>query len=565
MAKPRSRPQLSFETAYIYDDAAGIADDHWSRRFFAQLFCAFDDGEFADLYEDRGRYPVSPSLLAGITILQYMYNVSDRAAVENTIMRRDWRIALGIRADYTGFAPSVLCRFRQRLVAHGRGRMLFETVLGRARELGLLSGRRKLRVDATHVVANVTRLSRAEVVREALRVVVCDAHKRYPELREDGDFGRLHDRYSEEVWIGGGGAVSDEQLRELGRDGLLLLQLVGWRQVRGADVLAQIITENFVVDEGEDAVRVRAPDERPDDRIATPHEPDARYGKKRNHKWLGDQAHVVETADEDRPNLVTDVLSTDPRAEDSTVLEQIAWRARSGTPEVDTLIADGGYASAHNSRAAAQIGVDLIAPPRSNNRKGWLPLEAFELDWERQVAICPQGHQSILWRERQRDLQIRFDTATCAACRRRRECTSSRQGRTLAPSREYRQLQRDRARSQTAQWKALYRRRAAIEGTISELVHCCGLRRSRYRDAPFRALHVLLSATALNVRRILKSLAESPVAHGGAAAASVLSSPLRSALLRPWRALWRRSWRLMTVARHWIAPTSPATHAALGL
>jgi len=41
-------------------------------------------------------------------VLQYMFRVSDRAAVDNTIMRRDWRIALGITPEYTGFAPRVL-------------------------------------------------------------------------------------------------------------------------------------------------------------------------------------------------------------------------------------------------------------------------------------------------------------------------------------------------------------------------------------------------------------------------------------------------------------------------
>lgn len=527
MAKPGSRPQLSFDTACVYDDAAGIPDDHWSRGFFEHVYCTFDDADFADLYEEGGRYPVSPSLLASLTILQYMFGASDRVAVENTIMRRDWRIALGITRDYAGFDASVLCRFRQRLVAHGREREILDTVVGKLGELGLLAGRRKLRVDATHIVADVTRLSRAELIRESMRVVVCAAYQRYPELRERADFRRLYERYGEEVWVGGGGGrkVRDEELAELGRDAVLLLRLVGGREVKGRAILAQVLAENFEVEGGDDHPPLRDSAQRPRDRIATPHEPDARWGKERHRKWLGDKAHFVETADRGYINYVIDVLVTEPNRNDSTLLSKLAWRSRLTVPEADTLLADTGYASAANSRQAAEMGLDLIAPPRFSNRSGRIPLSEFALDFERQVATCPEGHQSLWWRERDRDLQIRFDTKVCAACPRRSECTDSTRGRTLAPSREYQQLLRDRARAETDEWKALYRPRAGIEATISELVHCCGLRRSRYRGAPFRALHVFLSAAALNVRRMLRATLEQKAGCSGSASVPTALSP----------------------------------------
>jgi transposase len=539
MAKPRSRPQLSFDTAYVYDDAAGIPDDHWSRRFFEHVYCAFDDADFAELYEEGGRYPVSPSLLASLTILQYMFGASDRVAVENTIMRRDWRIALGIRRDYKGFDPSVLCRFRQRLVAHGREREILDTVVGKLGELGLLAGRRKLRVDATHVVADVTRLSRAELIRESMRVVVCAAYKRYPELRERADFRRLYERYGEEVWVGGGGGrkVSDEELAELGRDAVLLLRLVGGREVKGGAILAQVLEENFEVEGGDDDPPPRDSAKRPRGCIATPHEPDVGWGKERRRKWLGDKAHFVETADRGRINYVIDALVTGPNRNDSTMLSKLAWRSRLRMPEADTLLADTGYASAANSRQAAEMGFDLIAPPRFSNRLGKIPLSEFTLDFERQVATCPEGHESLWWRERDRDLQIRFDMKVCAACPRRAECTDSTRARTLAPSREYQQLLRDRARAKTDEWKALYRRRAGIEATISELVHCCGLRRSRYRGAPFRALHVFLSAAALNVRRMLRATLEQRAGCSGSASALPALSAAALATLKLAKAL----------------------------
>ena len=73
MAKPQSKPQLSLDVAAVTDDAAGLGPDHWSRHFFAHIFTAFDDGQFADMYEEGGRCPISPRLLACVTILQYLF------------------------------------------------------------------------------------------------------------------------------------------------------------------------------------------------------------------------------------------------------------------------------------------------------------------------------------------------------------------------------------------------------------------------------------------------------------------------------------------------------------
>jgi transposase len=519
MAKPRSKPQLSFESAHIADDGAGIPDDHWCRLFFEHVYLAFDDAQFGFLYKEGGRYPVSPSFLACVTLLQYMFRVSDREAVENTIMRRDWRIALGITAEYDGFHSTVLVRFRQRLKKQAGAGEIFDMVLERMEELGLVQGRRRLRVDATHLLADVARLSWAEALSEAMRIVICDARKRYDELATDKTFEELNERYGEESWLGTGEG-GDGRLVEVGHDALRLLSVVADREVKGKETLAELFGQVLVVEEDGSLRPYEKGDEPPAEPIATPHDPDARRGKKRNEEWVGDKVHVVETAaEDDLPNVIVDVVVTDPRVADSTMIETITERARAAVPEADTLVADNGYASAANTKTAAGNGFDLVAPPRPNTRKpGKFPIEAFSIDFEREVAICPEGHESVRWAVRERDIQIRFDTATCARCPRRSECTDSTRGRTLAPSREYEQLQRDRARAKTDEFRDLYRLRAPIEGTISQLVHRCGFRRSRYRGAKSRELHAWMAASALNVRRMLRWLAaeREPKADQGA-------------------------------------------------
>jgi len=527
MGKPQSRPQLSLMAGRQYDDWGGLPANHWSYRFHEHVFCELDDGEFADLYEDGGRQPVSPRLLVCITILQYIHRVSDREAVERCIDSRSWRIALGIEPGYEGFHHTVLCYFRKRLLAHGEERRVFDVVLDRVRALGLLKGHTKVRVDATKLIANVAVLSRGDMIREAIRVVVCSLAKLAPKLRERRpEFARLYDAYHEEYWLGGR-SDSSEDLRTLARDAQLALRLCGPYPVSGKETLAQILAENFTF-VGEEP-EPKLPEELAPGHIATPHEPDAEIGKEDDELWTGDKVHIVETVTEDGPGYVVDVLVTGPRVPDSNMTPEIVERVAEALPAVDTILDDSGYYSAANSVDAAGQGIDMISPPRQDTSKSALPASAFSYDFERQVARCPEGHESKSWRVGKR-LRIKFSRPVCRACPRRAECTTSpTEPRMLTLSPHYEQLQKDRARALTPEFKELYAQRAGIEATISELVHRCGLRRSRYRTKPKRELHALLSVAALNMRRLLRA----PAAENepNQQAAGVLSR-LRRALTR---------------------------------
>ena len=554
MAKPKSKPQLSLDSAHNSDRAAGIPPDYWCHRFFEHIYCSFDDAQFADLYEEGGRYPISPALLACITILQFMEKVSDRIAVLNTIMRRDWRIALGRDDAWEGFDASVLCNFRKRLVEHGWERRIFDHVIEQLEALGLLGGHRKVRVDSTKLVANVARLSRAEVISETLRVAVCELWDNYPELHQRPDLVRLYDDYGEERWLGRS-SEGDERLTRLGRDGYMLLELFDEieqpheRTVQCRELLQRVLEEHFAIDEddedgGDDGdLRALEGKELKKGRLVSPHEPDVKLGTKGGNRWIGDKVHFVETADGELPNFVIDLLVTDPTVPDVKMLTQIIERARFRTPEVDTVIADSGYASGQTSREADERGVELVSPPLANtSTRDIYPTERFHIDFANQTATCPAGKTTTKWYVRGTTILIRFDKAVCAQCRLRANCTTATTtGRTLTISRDYEQLMADRARAQTERFKALYRLRGAVEATISEAVHCCGLRRSRYRGEAKRTLHALFAATALNVRRFLRAAlpAGGFDAGGNPCAASGVLCTLTAACGRARRANWR--------------------------
>jgi len=511
MARPRRDRQLRLTSAHNADRAAGIPPDHWCYRFFELIYCSFDNSQFAHLYQDGGRAPISPTLLACITILQYAFKVSDRMAVESTIMRRDWRIALGRDDSWAGFDASVLCNFRKRLIEHGCEELIFGHVLEQLRSLGLLANRRKVRVDATSLVANVARLSRGDMISETLRVAVCELWDTHPQLRGRTELARLYDRYGEEVWLGSEGS-GEGRLTRLGRDGFVLLELfelVGQprpRTIECRDLLARVLEENFERCDDDDDPRPLEGDELEKDRTVTPHEPDVRLGTKKHKSWAGDKVHLVETADAGVPNFVVDVLVTEPTVPDVKVTLEIIDRARDVLPEAEVLLADSGYASAQNSREASEREIDLVSPPLANTRTGDIfPPERFVIDFAARTATCPAGKTTGRWYPGERGIRICFRQSDCAGCPLRSQCTTAKTcGRSLHISLYYEQLVRDRAHVKTEEFRKLYKLRAPVEGTISQAVHQCGLRVSRYRGRTKRKFHALMAGTGVNVRRWLQ-------------------------------------------------------------
>jgi hypothetical protein len=67
---------------------------------------------------------------------------------------------------------SVLCEFRARLVGGKLERKIFDALLEKFKEQGLLKGRRQQRTDSLQIVAAVRKLNRLELVMETMRLAI---------------------------------------------------------------------------------------------------------------------------------------------------------------------------------------------------------------------------------------------------------------------------------------------------------------------------------------------------------------------------------------------------------
>jgi transposase len=248
----------------------------------------------------------------------------------------------------------------------------------------------------------------------------------------------------------------------------------------------------------------------------SPYDADARYSDRHELGWVGYLMRLTETCEPGLPSLVLGVQTTPATTPDCSALPAIQadLAARDRLP--GTQVADGGYVTAGALVASRTQRVTLVGPMQPDSSwqaragRGYA-LPASRLDWERQRATCPQGKASSTWRpiDRRGKPAIRvpsgchFRVADCQACPARELCTrADRRSLTVAE----RAVHEARVQAQTARtsptFRATYRRRAGIEGTISVAVREAGARRARTRGLPkVRPEHMLIAAS-LNLGRL---------------------------------------------------------------
>ena len=109
-------------------------------------------------------------------------------------------------------------------------------------------------------------------------------------------------------------------------------------------------------------------------------------------------------------------------------------------------------------------------------------------------------------------LQVQFSKKDCLTCEVRPRCTRSKTAtRCLTLHRKDQQLavQAARQRQQTQLFKEQYAIRSSIEGTIGQATYKLGMCRSRYRGTTKTHFPHILTAAAINLKRVMDWLVES--------------------------------------------------------
>lgn len=531
----RSQTEVPAETARVARAAFPKGNSYLTLR--DELGPLYEDIDFAALFSELGQPGIAPSQLVTVTVMQYAEGLTDRQAAEAVRGRIDWKYLLGLELTDPGFDASALSEFRDRLIQGERVEQVLTSLLDRFKAQGLLKAGGKQRTDGTHVLAAIRQLNRLECVGETLRQVLNELAEVAPAWLLEQVTPDWFDRYGPrfDTYRLPQKEAERVALREqVGRDGAQLLTAIyadqtppELRSLLPVELMRQVWLQQYYVEAGQ--VKWRDKDNLPPQHllIQSPHDPQARNRTKRQLNWTGYTAHFTETCDPDTPNLITHVETTPATTADIQVTPRIhtALAEKKLLPAehlVDSAYLDAGEMLTSQTHYAIDLVGPLPPDPSWQAQAGQgFAVACFQIDWDTQTVTCPQGQTSTGWYPR-RDgrgnavIEVPFNRAKCLVCPARLHCTKSATEPRMIhfrPQAEHLMLQTARQRQQTPEFKQRYKKRAGIEGTLSQGTRSFELRQARYIGLAKTHLQHVATAAAMNLTRVTNWFAEIPKAQ----------------------------------------------------
>lgn len=473
---------------------------------------------------DNGRPGEEPVLLLGTLLLQFMERKPDRQATECCVFDLRWKLALGMEADAEGFHPTTLVKFRQRLIKHGLEDIGFDAALEAMHLAGYLGSKSKRqRVDSSHVIGLVSRMSRLENVRETIRLAL-ESIRKQSTFSESVLWHQWWERYVEnKPDFRVDKAELQKRFNQAGKDAAAILAWAkapsqAYGKLKAVELLSRVFEENFEINqEDESCSPLRA---QPAGAVQNPHDPQAQWSSKsttKDKEWVGYKVQVSETVSPQRcekgeptSNVITAIVTQPAISSDKAALPEVEehWEERE-VEKPDILFVDGGYTSGHELARAQKEERELMgpmAPSACKNER--FRVECFDVSVEERKAICPAGHKnaqcSKLTEKKTGKInyRIEFSWKNCEQCSLKEKCLAKDQKhRTITVQEHHTLMQARRREQQKDTFKKEMEQRNGIEGTISELVRAHGMRRSRYRGEAKTRLQNFMIGAACNIRR----------------------------------------------------------------
>jgi transposase len=287
-------------------------------------------------------------------------------------------------------------------------------------------------------------------------------------------------------------------------------------EIPALKILQQVWIQQFYVEEGK--VHHRSNDNIPpaSKLIVSPYDGDARMSVKRDTEWTGYKVHLTETCDADLPHLIIHVKTTPATTQDiemTDVIHQDLERKQLLPTEhfMDTGYVDGEHLVTSEKR----YGVELIGPVAQSGNWHAKDVQAYDnskflIDWENEVATCPEGKKSKKWTVKQKkdgkeEIRARFGQTDCKTCPARQLCTHAAVNPrqiVLRPKEQHEAIQARRSEQTSKEFQKRYAKRSGIEGTISQGIRANDLRVSRFFGKDKTHLKHIFTAAAMNITRL---------------------------------------------------------------
>ena len=332
----------------------------------------FPDEMFADLFSEKGRRSVPPSVVASVMVLQRLEGLSDREAVERCCFDTRWRYAAGVGSydceGWTSFAHTVLVDMRARLARSEDPRRIFTVTVEAASSAGLVGEKRVL--DSTPLYDAVATMDTITLIRSAIRGLLKAAGPALEaELRALLQSGDDYATSAKPQIDWDDKETRDQLVDSRAKDGFALLAHLDGEELdvavaEAVALLATVLGQDL--ETGEDGT-LKIARRVAKDRVISTVDPEARHGHKTSARGFdGYKGHV---AIDPGSEIITETVVTPGNAGDASVAEELI----SDLAEPTSVAGAAGATEEVATNDGGGVGNDTTESPRAPTKGPMTP------------------------------------------------------------------------------------------------------------------------------------------------------------------------------------------------
>jgi hypothetical protein len=497
-----------------------LIEASWAKLFHDHILFELPvDKIFKNYQWAMGRPTKELYAMLGVMILQQMHDLTDEETIHHYAFNIEWHYALDITDDSD--TASYLCAktlwaMRHLLTEQNLYSVLFESVTDKLAKVFSVDTSRQ-RYDSVHLFSNMRHLGRLGLFVATIRKFLVNLKRHHKDL-----FEALGQEFKNRYLTKQGQAVfsmvkpseSARTLEVSGNDLFFLVeQFKSNPHVSGMSsyqLLVRLLREQCRVEPkagtGEPKVSIKPNKEVPSDSLQNPSDPDASYD---GHKGKGYQMQVAETYSRDGVekkkslSLITEVIAEPAHHSDAEALIPLIEATQERGVGPKEVLADSLYGGDDNCEKAKEHNVEVISPVIGRHQESGLTLADFTRADQDTVTVCPQGHVPVKVKHKKTKHTAIFSPQVCTACPRINDCPvqPGKKGFYLHYDEKTLRLAKRRAYEKTPAFREVYRFRAGIEGTMSQLDRKTGLKHLRVRGLAAVSFCATLKAAGLNLLR----------------------------------------------------------------
>lgn len=446
-----------------------------------------------------GRPAKEPEMMAKLSIIQYLYNLSDENVIADATVNLAYMWFIGINPEEDLPDPSLLAKFRsQRLKDNTLDEIIIE-VVKQCVEKGVIKGN-KVNIDTTHIEANTIKKVPERIMKHLAKKII-----KVTEEVDEGLAEKLNKNIPEYKEI-----EDPKEAKQVIKD--YLEELI--ETVENEDVDHKIKDNENLKNSIQEAKEIlESPKFIEQKGIRSLVDKDARVGRKtKTSKFFGYKAEYAMMSEE---KIITSVTVNDGAYVDGENFREHLKNTDLCGIEINEVYGDKAY-----------FRKTLLEELKNRKIESYIPVSAsvykmegtnYTYNKDSDQWICPEGNYSIekkrfSHKNGKKGYYYYFDKKDCMNCPQRETCYKEKaKARKLGVGENFKLYHEYSEDQKNSEFQEKYKSRACIENKNAEMKRFHNMAKARGYGLKSVRIQVKLTALTVNLKRIARIISLYPI------------------------------------------------------